>query len=182
MTWEQSNREAMLEALKEVLEGIEGVRYVERQAITHSMVADPQLPAIIIDEAQTRYRWLERHRTRTSHASTGVVLDLQIRASRRTDGPGANTSTVREAFIARVIRELVDRSTLNSTARDVGDIFDVRYMPVDAPFARALITIRADLEEVFDDRVRTNWKKLIVDIAPEGGESPNPITIDIEEP
>lgn len=167
MNWDTSNREAMLEALKEVLSGIDGVAYVDRQAVQRKMVSDAQLPAIIIDEAKTKYRWLERHGDRTSHVSAGIALDLQVRASRRSDGPGGNVSTVREAFVSRVILELVEKATLNGTALDAGHKFDVDYLPAPAPYGRALVTIAVDTQEVFDERVRTVWQSFVASVGPE---------------
>lgn len=169
-----SSRERLLEALASALRSLEGVKYVSRQAITPDLLSDAQLPAIIIDESNARYRWLERHGERCAEVSNALVLDLQVRAKRNPNAPGGNPSTVREAFVAAVIAHLAHHATLTvqlpgedepcAHARDVASQFDVQFVAAPSPYARALITIRADTYDHFDSRARTNWTQLIADI------------------
>ncbi|MFB6374486.1 MAG: hypothetical protein ABEN55_15510 [Bradymonadaceae bacterium] len=181
--WPTSNREEMLEALAEVLRGIPGVQYVDRQDIQpEKMVSEGQLPAIIVDEEKATYRWEDRHGERSMKVNSGLVLDLQAYAERRSDGAGYSTSTVRELFVARVLHELAhepelvvqlaDENKAQQHAQDVAVEFDVRYPRVSPPKCRALVTIQAFHYEVFDDRQRTAWEKIVTEIAPPEDDTP----------
>lgn len=169
--WPTSNREKMLEALKQVLEGIPGVQYVDRQDLDPTgMIAEAQRPAIIIDEERTRYEWLERHDERKMEATSGLVLDLQADAPKSADRAGYDVSTIRELFVARVIQELADESTLtvqlaseNSEQQHADDAaleFEVRYPSVPEPGVRAVISISIESCEVFDGRTKNTWDTL----------------------
>ncbi len=170
-----SAREQALEALKTVLQGVPGVRFVDRQTITEELVSDAQLPAILVDETRTEYKWNERHGRRALGARLGVTLDLQVRAQRRTDGPGANVSTIREAFAFAVIEHLTNNPELrcqltnepNETphVQDCAAGFVVDYPVAKHPFGRCLITFEMQLTECpADNRGRTSWKQLVIDL------------------
>jgi hypothetical protein len=153
-----NQREAMLEALKNALEQVPGVRYVDRQAITEQLVSDHQMPAIIIDEDRTEYTWMERHGTRTMRAVDTVGLDCQV-LCQRGDFRG-NVSTVRQAFAWQVMNTLANASTLGDACKDAALRFAVRYPETDYPYARVIIGIVVDGYEVFDEREQTVWQKL----------------------
>jgi hypothetical protein len=171
--FQTSQREALLEALKKSLSSMEGVNFVDRQDISRDMVADEQLPAIIIDEQSTNYEWFDRHGNRDMDFASTLVLDLQILAERK-DGEDWNVSTVRETFAAAVMTHLADNAELieqldgesqaQPHARDVASSFSVRYPRVPAPYARALISITAQSQEVFDGRAKTEWDTLVADL------------------
>lgn len=187
MSFAVSQRDRMLDALVAVLQGLDGVRYVDRQAITAETVSDAQMPAILIDEVRTQYRWYERHGGRAMGLRSVLVLDLQARATRRTDGPGANTSTARELFANAVLGHLADNPTLNvqldgeeeavDHAYDIATQFDVRYVRMEDPYVRALITLEAEpCPEVFDGRTYTDWQQLILDAYTDRENAEGPIT------
>lgn len=175
MTFPTTNRERALEALRVVLSEIPGVHFVDRQTIQEELLSDAQLPAILIDEGRTDYTWEERHGRRALGARTTVTLDLQCRAPRRTDGPGAAVSTAREIFIGAVIEELANNPELIcqlegdvapvAHVRDAARTFVADYPPVPHPFARALITLELQLTECpADRRAKTAWQQLIIDL------------------
>lgn len=175
MTFPTTNRERALEALRVVLSGIPGVRFVDRQTITEELISDPQLPAILIDEGRTGYSWEDRHGRRALGALATVTLDLQCRASRRADGPGADVSTTREIFIGAVIEELSNNPELIcrlegeeapiAHVRDCARTFVADYPTATHPYARALITIELQLAECpADRRAKTAWQKLVIDL------------------
>lgn len=170
-----SAREQALEALRSVLQGLPGVRLVDRQTITEDVVADAQMPAILIDETRTEYSWDERHGRRALGARIGITLDLQVRAGRRNDGPGAAVSTAREAFVFAVIEHLSNNPSLRcqltgeATATDhVIDCaggFVVDYPPTTHPYGRALVTFEMTLTECpVDARGRTAWQTLAIEL------------------
>lgn len=163
----------MLDALVAVLQGLDGLTYVDRQGITPELVADTQMPSVLVDEVRTQYRWYDRHGGRSIGATCALVLDLQARATRRTSGQGPNISTARELFVNAVLNHLANNPTLNTQldgeaeaadhARDIATRFDVRYVRAPAPYVRALVTIEAEpCVERFDDRTKTDWQQLIV--------------------
>lgn len=165
----------MLEALAEVLRGIQGVQFVDRQDIDPtSMVSEANLPAIIIDEERSQYEWAERHGAREMAFASSIVLDLQAYTRKSGDRAGYQISTVRELFVARVLNQLANEATLTvqladenqpqSHADDVALQFDVRYPKVKPPQCRALVSISAHGEEVFDDRQVNDWKTLAADL------------------
>lgn len=173
--WPTSNRERMLEALAEVLRGIEGVQFVDRQDIDPtSMVSEAKLPAIVIDEERTRYEWAERHGQREMAFASSIILDLQAYTRKSDDRAGYQISTVRELFVARVLNELANESTLTTQladenepqahADDVAIDFDVRYPKVKPPKCRALVTISSAGQEYFDDRQVSDWQKIVAEI------------------
>lgn len=172
--WEDSCREKALQALEKVLGAIPGVRYVNRQAITPELVSDQQLPAIIVEEVRTQYRWTNRAR-REAVLSSILVLDLQVQSSRLEKASGMNTSSIREAFVEQVMKTLAGSATLNAQlegeanaqdhARDVaGTLADVQYPAAPPPKARALVTIRVDIDTTYDSRTRTAWERLVLDL------------------
>jgi hypothetical protein len=165
----------MLRALRAVLAGIPGIEHVDRQDLNpQDMLAEAQLPAIIIDEERTRYQWTERHHKREAEARSGLILDCQAYAGRSDDRAGYDVSTVRELFVNRVLQELADKATLEvqldnesepqTHADDAALQFEVRYPRVPTPKIRALITITVSTDEVFDGRARTSWDTLVADI------------------
>lgn len=174
--WEESCREKALLALEAILAAIPGVRYVNRQAISSEMVADSQLPAILIEEVRTQYRWVERFgRRRVATLSSILVLGLELQAKRHPKAPGLTTSSAREAMVEQVLKTLVDNPTLKTHlsgeaeavdhARDIASaLADVTYPDAPAPKARALITIRVDLDAEYDGRTRTAWERLVLDL------------------
>ena len=186
MTFATSQRDQMLDALVAVLRGLEGVRYVDRQAITRELVTDAQMPAIIIEEVGTNYRWIERHGDRKMRVRSGIVIDLQARARRRKDGPGGNVSTARENFVRAVLNHLANNPMLQTQlagedestphAYDTSHLFDVRYVREADPFVRALITIQVDTDDVFDSRTRTDWQQLILNTTANPEISDGPVT------
>jgi len=150
----------MLEALKNALEQVPGVRHVNRQAITAQMVSDRQMPAILIDEDRTQYAWAERHGGRVMKAVDTIGLDCQVMC-RRGDYEG-DPSTVRQAFAWMVLNQLANNSTLNDACVDCALRFNVQYPDTDYPYARVIIAISVEYHEVFDDRAQTVWQKLIL--------------------
>ncbi|MDZ7703361.1 MAG: hypothetical protein U5L04_02625 [Trueperaceae bacterium] len=171
--FQTSQREALLEALETSLSKLSGVNYVSRQAISRDLVADAQLPAIIIDESSTQYEWYDRHGDRDLEFRSTLVLDLQISAE-RVDGGEYNISTVRETFAAAVMTHLTEHAELieqldgesqsQAHARDVAPSFTVQYPAVQAPYARALVSTTAISTEQFDGRVYTEWDTLVADL------------------
>lgn len=179
----------MLEALKTVLSGIEGVKFVSRQAITSEMVSDAQMPAILIDETLSRYTWASRSGARTMDVGCVLGLEVQVR-SIRAKGNSVSESTVRELLVNEVIQTLVHNSRLicqlpgeaeeQAHARDVADQFSVRYVPGAGNTGRALITITSYFTAVFDRRTKTEWQQLFLELAAEGAEEvPAEIEIDL---
>ncbi|MEM1347988.1 MAG: hypothetical protein AAGI01_05470 [Myxococcota bacterium] len=190
--WVRSEREQMLEALRVVLEGIEGVRFVSRQTITGEQIAEGQLPAILIDELRTRYVWRERHGKREAELRCAVAMDLQAPTKRVRRRVEVNASTVRELFVHQVLDVLANNPTLSVQlpgeteplchARDVfgGQLADVRYFEGDGASARALVTIDVVLGERFDGRTATSWQELVLELGQEEtGESARETTIDL---
>lgn len=188
-TYETSAREAMLEALKTVLSGIDGVKFVSRQAITSEMVSEAQMPAILIDETLSRYSWISRAGQRTMNVGCVLGLEVQVRTI-RARGNEVNESTVRELLVNEVLQTLIHNSRLicqlpgededTAHARDVGEQFSVRYVPGNGNTARALITITAEFTAVFDRRTKIEWQQLFLELAAEGAEEvPDNIEIDI---
>lgn len=166
-------REQMLDALKSALEGVPGVRKVDRQDIVPEMLSERQLPAIIIKEHETRYRWHERQGGRVMKCVDTIALDCQAISKR--GGYNGNPSTVRAEFVWQVLNALANDATLNDTCTDAAIRFDVSYPEVNHPFARAIVAIVVESYEVFDDRETTEWKKLILakdDTELPGGPSP----------
>ena len=174
----------MLEALKAVLQGVDGVKYVERQAISSSMVSEARMPALLIDEVSSSYVWGgSRAGDRVMSITSALAIEIQVPTQR---GPGAsvNESTVREAFVDEVIHALVHNPTLSvqlegegeacAHARDVGSQFAVRYVPGPGSFARALITLSAQVDAVYDRRPRGMWQRLLLFLFPtdETGDEP----------
>ena len=194
-TFQQSARERMLAALEKVLSGIDGVVFVSRQAISSAMVSDAQLPAILIEEQRTRYSWqTARAGTRVATISSLLALDLQIHTKRGKGAGSVSESTVRECFVDEVLQTLVQNPCLRATldeegeveeahARDaLADFAEVRYVPGQGGYARALILIRVVVEATYDRRERTEWKSLIVELYPEDKmpEHLNAIQIEVE--
>lgn len=174
MTFASSSRDLMLDALVAVLQDLDGVRYVDRQAITPDLVADTRMPAILIDEVRSEYSWYERHGRRAMRVNSVIVLDLQARAVRRTDGQGPNISTARERFTNAVLNHLANSADLTTQldgeaaavahAYDVATQFSVRYVKMPDPYVRALVTLVAQpCAQVYDDRTYTDWQQLILD-------------------
>lgn len=174
--WSISARERMLRALAHVLSDITGVRTVERQAIESKMVTEAQMPAILIDEVTTRYRWggsRPGDRTLSLVAVLGIEVQIQTRRGPRAS---VNESTVREAFVEEVLQTLVDNPQLRcqlddedapvAHCRDCARQFDVRYIPGPGNFARALITASTELEAIYDRRPRTEWQRILLTLYP----------------
>ena len=174
MSFATSQRDLMLDALVAVLQQMDGLNYVDRQAITPELVADSRMPAVLIDEVRSDYQWLDRHGSRSMRVRSVIVLDLQARAVRRTDGQGANISTARERFTNAVLDHLANNPNLivqlasedeaADHAYDVMDEVAVRYVRMKDPYVRTLITVSAiPCAQVYDDRTYTDWQTLILD-------------------
>jgi len=189
-TWHSaSNRERLMRALQATLREIPGVRTVARQAITDDLVPDTGLPAIVIEETGTQYRWggttrrraSDRHVGRTMSAETVCVLDLQVlcatgAAVQTHDDPYGNVSAVREAFVWEVIntlvhdanlrRQLADEDEPQAHCNDCALSFQVSYENDLAayPYARAMIVVTLDFSETFDDRPRPTFNALILEL------------------
>lgn len=183
--WETSARERMLEALAAVCAGVKGVQHVSRQAITGDALAERQLPAVLIDELQTRYDWRERHGRRHAELVAIVALNLQVPTQRLKGRAETNASTMRELFVHAVLGALIENPTLVvqldgepepcEHARDVvGELADVRYFAGNNASSQALVTLEVIVEERFDARSHTAWTELVTSLGqPQADESPN---------
>lgn len=149
-----STREQALEALKLVLEGIEGIKHVDRQAMGFDMIPDSKLPAILIVENSTNYAWRERH-TRTARIEDAITLDVQLKVPRGQRLIGMPLSSYREALISRIIKELAENPTLTCQlsheqeptehVQDIlpeNDFLQVQYIQEEPPYARAFMTLK----------------------------------------
>lgn len=178
--WVLSNREEMLRGLKGVLSQITGVRFVTRQPITQQLLAEPQLPAIIISDTQVDMSWLSRD-TKQARVRSSIVLDLQAYAPRdMTKGGTYTQSEVREAFAAEVVRTLANNPMLKIQlsgedealyhANDAtSQLPRIQHLRVQPPYTRSLITL-APIETEEDLRLSTpsrTWQSITLDIFPQ---------------
>jgi len=177
--WSTSSRERLLEALRVVLLGIEGVKTVRRQPPTMNMaLSDSETPAIIIDDPTVQYEWLDRHGRRIMQSSSSVVLDCHAVANYVAGREAyANVATLRETFARRVMLELANNPTLvvqlddetepQAHAKDVAGTFRVSNLPVDAPWVRFGIMIEPRTTDCLDTRTMSDWRTMALCIQPQ---------------
>lgn len=184
-TGQEHNR--ALDGLEAVLQGIEGVRYVDRNTLPE-LTSDKQIPAIIIHDRTWNYDWLQRHGYRMSYGAAEelrarlvAVVELELIAvSRRQNHTrkGWNRSVVRSAFVREVIRTLAQNPMLEcqldgeaeavyhakdtlatgASARSISAVPD--------PYVTAVIQIQIELEEHFGPDVDPTWHNIVCDIYP----------------
>lgn len=177
--WTTGSREALLEALRVVLGGIEGVKTVRRHPPTHELnVAENEAPAIFIDDSKASFEWLERHGRRVIGTRNAIILDCHAialnQAGRRhyTDAP-----TLRNAFARRIMFELANNPRLEVQlegedgvqphAKDVAHSFQLQTVPIPPPWIRFALVIQGNVDDCLDGRTKTDWERILLCIQPE---------------
>ena len=190
--WETSNREALLTALEHVIRTeIPELGTVRRQALDKEGVAEGALPAILIDEASSSYKFDHRF-IGEMDLKCIVTFDLQARARKTKGQPLGNLSQAREAMIARLLQVLQNNPTLTCQlpgedepmdhAKDVFPAAEVRYVKTTWPDVRALVTILLKTSENFLEKPQTQWRRIILSARPltEDDEDTTPLTTTVE--
>lgn len=157
-----TDRNTMLNALRATLEGIDGVRHVARQDVDEDLVADEQMPAILISEGNTTYSVANRHGPRKYYVTSVITLDIQVRTRRKNGKAQNNASEIREGLVDAIIATLVENATLDGACYDAlfGDV-RVSYPTTDAGYANALLTHTVRQEVTYDQRKKTVWQTLV---------------------
>lgn len=193
--WDTSNREALMSALEVILEaGMPGVKTVRRQSLERECLAEPELPAVLIDELSSSYTWEHRHCEQELRLVTVLVFDLQAMSKRSKAEPLGNVAKLREAMVAQFLTVLQNNPTLevqlegeDEPQPHVVDAFngaEVRYMKTKYPTARALVTVRMLTSENFRNEVTSNWQQLILTAhaSPDEGDDGLTTTLTLDQP
>ena len=156
-----SGREKALAAMASILGSMTGINYVGRQDIVPDLVSDAQMPAILIQEISTAYRYTRRTPERAAIFTSLLQLDLQCKAKRTSTVQEGDVSTIRELFAWEVMNALAKNARLNvqlsgegaavNHARDAALDFSAQYVPVPFPYARILLSVTMMGDEEFDD-------------------------------
>lgn len=163
-----------LRALEVCLLAIEGVGFVDRQAIQQNMLPDTKLTpgAVLISVQEEDWQWSRSSRNRFASGASGfdvtcaVNLDCQLLPQRLVSGIGSNIQTVRSAFVEAIIQAVSDNATLAlegvDTAVEAARRFQVRHVYADQQKARSIITFAIEVEaDAGDSREVVNWQTII---------------------
>lgn len=197
--WDISNREALLEALVHVIrEEWPWLRTVRRQSLERECLAEPELPAVLIDEAQTDYSYDHRHHEHELRANLVVVFDLQVQARKTKAKPLGDVPTIREIMVSQLLRVLQNNAALKTLLPAVSeadsaaqaenhaiDAFNgctVRYVKSKFPTVRALVTVRMLTSENFKERPTVDFSSLIMTAGPGPDQPGLTATFELDNP
>jgi len=183
-----SARERSLEALKQVLLNVGGIKTVVRHGESETDIADSQMPAIVLLDKRAKYKRFNS--IRKYEINYKVDLVLIARAKRTDKARFGDVGTIRELFSHTVVNTLIHNPQLNVQLEDedeadnhcnhVGDDFDVVHEEdFEFPYAVSTVSFNVKLIDTLDDRPLEDWTDWVVDITPadEDGEADSDSTL-----
>ena len=163
-----------LQGMEAVLLAIDGVGFVDRQAMQQNMLPDSKLVpgAVLISCQEEDWQWSRGRRNRFASGGKGfdvgcaINLDCQILPARLNWGIGSNVQTVRSAFVEAIIQAIASNPTLPlegvDTVTDSARRFQVRHVYADQQKARSIITLSIEVEADADDsREVIDWQTIV---------------------